>query len=120
MSPARETGGNGRRSSKSGTAFDSRSEAWVTPLDSMKPPQSTMTFSWYCNPDALPALVVLQRASVSTGFSGILPSGLWKYLTSSYSTPSLSAVVLVSTKRPFSSMACSLNSATVIPLGSNP
>ena len=34
-----------------------------------------MTFSWYCNPDALPALVVRQRASVSTGFSGILTFG---------------------------------------------
>ena len=79
-----------------------------------------MTSSWYCNPDALPALVVFQRASVSTGFSGIRPSGLWKYRTSSRSTPSSSTVVSVSMKRPFSSMACSLNSATDIPLGSNP
>ena len=64
VSPAKDTGVNGSRSSKSGTAFDSRSEAWVAPLDRMNPPRSTMTFSWYCNLDALPALVVLQRASV--------------------------------------------------------
>ena len=31
VSPAKDTGINGSRSSKSGTAFDSRSEAWVTP-----------------------------------------------------------------------------------------
>ena len=35
-----------------------------------------MTFSRYYSPEALPALVVRQRASVSTGFSGIFPSGL--------------------------------------------
>ena len=61
-----------------------------------------------------------QRASVSTGFSGSLPLGSWKYRTSSLSTPSSPTLFSVSTKRPFSSVASSWNSATVIPLGTRP
>ena len=79
-----------------------------------------MTFSWYCSPEALPALVVRQRASVSTGFSGSLPLGLWKYLAVSCWAPSPSTVVSMILNRPFSLMACSLNSATLMPLGANP
>ena len=39
-------------------------------------PKSTMAFPWYYKPGALPILLVCQRASVSIGPSGILPSGL--------------------------------------------
>ena len=66
----------------------------------MNPPRSAMTFSWYRSPEALPALGVGQWAPVSTGFSGILPSGLWKYLAVSSSTPSPSTAVPVIMNRP--------------------
>ena len=79
-----------------------------------------MTFSWYCSPEALPALVVRQLAAVSTGFRGNLPLGLWKYLAVSRGAPSLSTVVSMILNRPFSSMAYSLNSPTVMPLEANP
>ena len=100
LSPARDTGCRGSFSINPETAFDSRSETWVTPLDKMNPPRSAMTFSWYRSPEALPALGVGQWAPVETGFSGILPSGLWKYLAVSSSTPSPSTAVPVIMNRP--------------------
>ena len=119
LSPARDTGCRVSFSINSETAFGSRSETWVTPLDEMNSPRSEMAFSWYRSPGALPAL---GGGPAGVGIHRVqwLPSGRWKYLAVSCSTPSPSTAVPVIMNRPFSSMACSLNSATVIPPGANP
>ena len=80
-----------------------------------------MTFSWYRSPEALPALGVGQWAPVSTGFSGILALRALEVPCRFV----LNAVPVNGGPRDHEQAvdkrtACSLNSATVIPLGANP